>query len=70
MPFNGITNLRDANETFTYKPWQLIELKKCAQDPIYFINTYVYINTKDYGMQLFKTWKFQDKALNRFVKYN
>ena len=69
MPFNGITNLRDANETFTYKPWQLIELKKCAQDPIYFINTYVYINTKDYGMQLFKTWKFQDNALNRFVKY-
>lgn len=69
MPFNGIHNLRDAKEGVKLQPWQLAEIQKCATDPIYFINTYVYINTKDNGMQLFKTWPFQDEAIKRFLKY-
>jgi len=69
MPFNGITNLRDAKESVKLKPWQLAEIKKCALDPLYFMNTYMYINTKDNGMQLFKTWPFQDEAVKRFLKY-
>ena len=69
MSFNGITNLRDAKESVKLKPWQLAEIKRCAQDPLYFINTYMYINTKDNGMQLFKTWPFQDEAIKRFLKY-
>lgn len=69
MPFNGIHNLRDANESVTLKPWQIQELKKCAKNPIYFIRNYVYINTKDNGMQLMKTYPFQDEAIRRFLKY-
>ena len=69
MPFNGITNLRDAKETVKLKPEQLAEIKKCAQDPLYFMNHYMYINTKDNGMQLFKTWPFQEAAVKRFLKY-
>ena len=69
MPFNGIHNLRDANERVTLKPWQIQEIKKCAKDPIYFIRHYVYINTKDHGMQLMKTYPFQDAAIMRFLKY-
>ena len=69
MSFNGITNLRDAKESVKLKPEHLAEIKKCAQDPLYFINTYMYINTKDNGMQLFKTWPFQDAAIKRFLKY-
>ena len=69
MPFNGITNLRDAYESVRLKPWQLAEIKKCAQDPLYFMNNYMYINTKDNGMQLFKTYPFQDEAVKRFLKY-
>ena len=69
MSFNGITNLRDAKERVKLKPEHLAEIKKCAQDPLYFINTYMYINTKDNGMQLFKTWPFQDEAIKRFLKY-
>jgi hypothetical protein len=69
MPFNGITNLRDAKETVKLKPEQLAEIKKCAQDPLYFMNNYMYINTKDNGMQLFKTWPFQEAAVKRFLKY-
>lgn len=69
MSFNGIFNLRDANESVTLKPWQIQELKKCAKNPIYFIRHYVYINTKDNGMQLMQTYPFQDAAIRRFLKY-
>jgi hypothetical protein len=69
MPFNGIANLRDAKESVKLSAKQLAEIKKCALDPLYFMNNYMYINTKDYGMQLFKTWPFQDAAVKRFLKY-
>lgn len=69
MPFNGIKNLRDARESVSLTPWQLSEIKKCAQNPIYFIRHYVYINTKDHGMQLMQTYPFQDEAIKRFLKY-
>lgn len=64
MPFNGIYNLRDANEKVNLEPWQLAEIKKCTIDPIYFIRNYVYINTKDHGMQLMKTYPFRMRPSN------
>ena len=69
MPFNGIPNLRDANEPVKLDLEKLREIKKCALDPIYFIRNYVYINTKDNGMQLFDLYDFQEAAIKRFMKY-
>jgi len=69
MPFNGIPNLRDANESVKLDLYKLKEIKKCALDPIYFIRNYVYINTKDNGMQLFDLYDFQEAAIQRFLKY-
>lgn len=69
MPFNGIFNLRDANESVTLDAKKVQELKRCAKNPIYFIRNYVYINTKDHGMQLMKTYPFQDAAILRFMRY-
>lgn len=69
MSFNGIFNLRDANESVVMTPYRIRELRKCAKSPIYFIRNYVYINTKDNGMQLMKTYPFQDAAIKRFLKY-
>lgn len=69
MPFNGIPNLRDANEPVKLDIDKLREIKKCALDPIYFIRNYVYINTKDNGMQLFDLYEFQEAAIKRFLKY-
>lgn len=69
MPFNGIYNLRAASESVKLEMWQLQEIERCTKDPIYFIRHYVYINTKDEGTQLMKTYPFQDKAIRRFLKY-
>lgn len=69
MPFNGIHNLRSANESVKLEMWQLQEIERCTKDPIYFILHYVYINTKDEGTQLMKTYPFQDEAIRRFLKY-
>ena len=69
MPFNGIPNLRDANEPVKIDIDKLREIKKCEIDTIYFIRNYVYINTKDNGMQLFDLYDFQEAALKRFLKY-
>ena len=69
MPFNGIPNLRDAYEPVKLDLYKLREIKKCALDPIYFIRNYVYINTKDNGMQLFDLYDFQEAAIKRFLKY-
>jgi len=69
MPFNGINNLRDANESVQMEPWMLKELARCARDPLYFIKHYVYINTKDKGMQLFKLYDFQEELIIKFNKH-
>ena len=69
MPFKGINNLRDHNESVSVEPWQLEELKKCAKEPMYFIMNYVYINTKDHGMQLFKMWDFQKEVLKKYIDF-
>lgn len=66
MPFAGIANLRDSNESVKVLPWQLKELQRCALDPIYFIKNYVYINTKDKGMQLFQLYDFQEELVGKF----
>ena len=69
MAFNGINNLRDSNESVQMEPWMLKELARCARDPIYFIKNYVYINTKDKGMQLFKLYDFQEELILKFNKH-
>jgi len=66
MAFNGVNNLRDGNESVQMEPWMLKELAKCARDPIYFIRNYVYINTKDKGMQLFNLYGFQEELIGKF----
>lgn len=69
MPFNGIDNLRDSRDKVEMKMWMLDEIKKCVNDPIYFIEHYVYINTLDNGFQLMKLYPYQKEAILRFLKY-
>lgn len=64
MAFQAISTLRSSNEAVSMERWQLIELQKCARDPIYFAKNYVKITTKDKGMQLFDMWDFQKDLIN------
>ena len=73
MPYRGYNNLRSAKEEITLESWQEEEIKKCADDPEYFIRNYCYINTRDNGMQLFNLRPRQAQELknmrqNRFIK--
>lgn len=68
MAFNGINHLRDAYEHVEVDAFKLNELAKCARDPIYFIRNYVYINTKDNGMQLFNLYGFQEELIGKFER--
>lgn len=48
------------------------EIKKCSEDPIYFIENYVYIVTTDKGIQKFKLREYQKEIIkayenNRYV---
>lgn len=44
--------------------WHLVEIKKCMNDPIYFINSYVHMDTKDRGDQQLSLWDFQENFIN------
>ena len=69
MAFKGVSNLRDGYEAVDITPEQASELMKCVKDPIYFIKNYVYINTKDKGMQKFELWNYQEELIRKFDKY-
>ncbi len=51
------------------KQSEVEEIKKCAKDPIYFINTYCKIRTTDRGTILFKTYPFQNDCIRAFIKH-
>lgn len=48
--YNGNPNLKPLYTEIEYTPEQLVEYKRCAEDPIYFINNYIKIITLDHGL--------------------
>jgi intein/homing endonuclease len=46
--------------------FQKQEILRCGRDPIYFINTYVYIQHPKKGKLLFKTFDYQDDVVRNF----
>ena len=57
--YSGNPNLKKIGVQFEYTEDQIVELAKCAEDPIYFLENYGYIVTLDHGIQPFKLWDFQ-----------
>jgi hypothetical protein len=45
---------------------QLLEYARCFEDPVYFINNYVYIRHPTKGKVLFKTYPYQDRMIRAF----
>jgi hypothetical protein len=59
----GNANLKAINVRLSYTLDQIEEYRKCAEDPIYFIETYCKIVTLDHGLQPFKLYDCQKKKV-------
>jgi len=61
--YNNNSNLKGAGQNISYTEDQVKEYLKCAEDPVYFINTYCMIVTLDHGLQPFKLYECQVKKI-------
>lgn len=62
----GNPRLKKAGIDVSYTQEQLIEVAKCADDPIYFIKNYVKIVNVDHGLVPFTMWDFQCDMVKTF----
>lgn len=51
------------------KKHQIAEYKKCALDPLYFMNNYCKIQTVEHGAVQFNTFDFQDECVKKFEEH-
>ena len=61
--YNGNFSLKRIGVEISYTEEQVLEIAKCAQDPIYFIDNYCYIVTLDHGIQPFKLYDCQKEKI-------
>lgn len=70
--YNGNRKLKPVDVKIPWTEDNIQEYIKCAQDPVYFIKTYVKIVNVDQGLIPFNLWPFQEEMIesmvaNRFV---
>lgn len=70
--FRGNPNIKRAGEVIEFEEWQIQEIIRCSNDPIYFIEHYCKIISLDKGEILFKLYDCQKRKVreileNRFV---
>jgi hypothetical protein len=58
--------IKGAGEQNEYTALQLQELKKCAEDPVYFITNYVMIQHPTKGAVKFKLYPYQEKMIRAY----
>jgi hypothetical protein len=66
MPRQKNPNLKKANQEVEFTYEQLQELKKCANDPVYFIKTYVRIVHPTKGTVKFRLFDYQEDMIRAF----
>ena len=69
--YNNNVSIMKSGVEYPYTEQQLIELKKCSSDILYFIVNYCKIVTLKHGVQKFKLFQYQKNAIkvmheNRF----
>ena len=57
--YNGNNRLKQLGFAIDYEPWQLEEIIKCIDDPVYFIESYCKIVSLDHGLVPFKLYECQ-----------
>ncbi|BCU96017.1 MAG: hypothetical protein CM15mV11_0920 [Caudoviricetes sp.] len=63
----GNPNLKKANVSTQFTKKQVAEYMKCAQDPVYFIRTYIRIVSLDEGVIPFDMYDFQESMVRSFI---
>lgn len=63
----SIETVKRANELVEYTPENLLELKKCSEDPIYFIKNYCKIEHPGQGLVNFTLYPFQEEMIQAYV---
>ena len=62
----GNPNLKKANTQSEFTKERIEELKRCMDNPVYFIENYIKIVTLDKGLVPFKMWQFQKEMVSTF----
>jgi hypothetical protein len=62
----GNQNLKKLGVELQYTEEQVTEIVKCAEDPVYFIRTYMKIVNVDEGLVPFEMWNFQEDMVKTF----
>ena len=62
----GNARLKRIGTELSYTEEQVIEIAKCAEDPVYFIKNYVKIVNVDRGLIPFDMWDFQEDMVRTF----
>ena len=65
----GNPNLKKANVSTQFTKKQVAEYMKCAQDPVYFIRTYIRIVSLDEGVIPFDMYDFQESMVEKFHEH-
>lgn len=61
--------IKKAHIKYCYTDQEIKELHKCSEDPIYFCENYVYVQTTKEGRKLFKLYDFQKRFINQLMNY-
>ena len=67
LSFRGNPNLKRVGEVLYFEQYHLDEIKKCAADPIYFIERYCKIVSLDRGEILFKLYDCQKRKVKTIL---
>lgn len=61
--------IKSANVLTAFTPTELQEFIKCSNDPIYFMENYMYVQHPRDGRILFKPYPYQKELIDNFKKY-
>ena len=64
----GNPNLKKVNTPVEFTKEQVIEFRKCENDPLYFISKYVQIVSLDEGLVPFNMYGFQEEMVQTMHK--
>ena len=66
--YHGNSRLKPLGFSIDYTPEQILEIQKCAEDAIYFIENYCKIVSLDHGLVPFKLYECQKRKVRTILE--